>query len=185
MSAFTRISRLYSSYNNPFAVAIVDTVTVFALCMLTLMGSTALHNATAPDGWSMSLDYGAAAIGQGIIALIMGGFSFANARAIQNRPYLVRSVGRTIWTTTLSVTVLTGGLWVVFSAYAGEYDPLTILDALGLFGWAAAPFALRMFGFVDPNGIGKLLREGKTNEAHVVMAATAASRGLTWISNEK
>jgi hypothetical protein len=181
VTAITRITHPFSTYNHPAIVGVVDAVITFDLSLAILTGSTALHNATAPDGWSYSLDYGTTAIMEGIFALVIGVFSYVMATMVQNRMYLVRSVGRTIWSTILAVAVVTVAAWTVFGALrCYPFSPLAMLDTLGTIGIFWAPVGYRMIGFVDPNGIAKLLVAGKKEEAQVIMASAAAVRGMDW-----
>lgn len=178
--AFFWLARQFSTYNHPLRVGITDGTLSFAALVFGAMITNSLWNASAPDGTSYSVNYGSLAAVSAALSLVVASLSALAATVIQSRPYLVRSASRTVWWTVAIVTLPGAVVWLAAMAYYQDFNLLWLTDLVGFFGPITAFMGYRSLGFYDPNGIAKLLRQNKYTEAHVVMAATAAARGLTW-----
>ncbi len=184
-TALTWLRDQLSSYNHWFKVGVIDGLLSMAATMLGAHVINAILDASLPQGSSSTLHYGELLVFAAGSGLVIGALSAWATSDVQQRSYLVRSIRLTIWATMVWILAPATLLWVVFSmGSTGDFEFAAWLSAVAFVAPLTAFLGYRSFAFTDPLCIAKLLRQGRESEAHALMAASAAARGLTWVPEE-
>lgn len=174
-----------SSYNRPIVVGAVDAVAAFISGLTVAYATEKIHNALSASDFH--LYYSDFAVLQVVIAVLTGTVSFYLTDCLHERPYLRRSMPKTIVGGILGSLAIVPLVYVI-SAFVKDMPSLAdLIMLIGAFGPIGASVGCRYYGFVDKYGIGRRLADGTLSpaEAWTLMGQDGTAVTFTPDSNKK